>query len=664
MVIIHRSMFAIGDVPLSTAEGLRPAFRGIFCNRRWLEDFDADRTTDTSAVPRALRLFIAGLSSFRFDDQRARTKGLTPSDLALEWSRCREGTEFQKQYWREQGEEPPYPPFTPPKVLSYLNVARRLGHGAFGFDEEQKDSRMHYLYLRLLRPLGLVATENGIRVASGYVDVRLHPCGYFELLIRVHVADQKTTSSSRQAVLETRPWRTDGRWKWRSRLANGKLADIVDGLFSQVHRSVGPALYPRQVGAWSSLLAAASPESQADRTAEELIGASTSVFHFEGSPPAELFYGVDDRATRIGGHLCAATVHTGAEGLLLIYPQGDWRSAGRHFRRLATIAGFLTFKFAVYADYQRWLKAELVRLRSLRFSGDAGRLLSSERAAMIAFQETGPCHLATLDRLILLNSPRTRALYSFVSHHMKFSDVRKKLNETVEQWEDVVFRDLFRSVDLSSVEPRKRAASLAPVPLYQLRIFLASPGDVASDRTHVRDTLLGIARGPFVRGRVSVDVVSWDDPHAPALMDARLSPQEAVAISLPTPAQCDLTIVLLWGRMGTPLAQRKTDGTQYLSGTEWELEDALKANKPVLIYRRVEKVLLDPDDADFEDKLAQQRKVGEFFKTFIDRSGAQMRSYKTYASLSELLVTIRQDVEHFLSLALSWNSDLDSQHRN
>jgi hypothetical protein len=133
-----------------------------------------------------------------------------------------------------------------------------------------------------------------------------------------------------------------------------------------------------------------------------------------------------------------------------------------------------------------------------------------------------------------------------------------------------------------------------------VRIFLSSPGDVAAERAQAHELLLGLARGPFVRGRVHIDVVSWDDPHGGATMDARFTPQEAVNRGLPTPAQCDLTVVLLWGRMGTPLTETKADGTPYLSGTEWEFENALAANKPVFVYRRVEKVLLDLDDPAFD----------------------------------------------------------------
>ena len=185
-----------------------------------------------------------------------------------------------------------------------------------------------------------------------------------------------------------------------------------------------------------------------------------------------------------------------------------------------------------------------------------------------------------------------------------------------------------------------------------VRIFLSSPGDVAAERTQARDLLLGLARGPFVRDRVHIDVVSWDDPHAPAPMDARLTPQQAVDRSLPTPADCDLTVVLLWGRMGTPLTEKKADGTPYLSGTEWEFENALDANRPVLVYRRAEKVLLDTDDPNFDEKLTQKRRVDAFFSRFAGEGGAIVRAHATYASPDNLLTRLRQDVEHYLKTVL------------
>ncbi len=102
-----------------------------------------------------------------------------------------------------------------------------------------------------------------------------------------------------------------------------------------------------------------------------------------------------------------------------------------------------------------------------------------------------------------------------------------------------------------------------------MKIFLSSPGDVAEERTLAREVLQRLQRTPLLKGKVTIEVVSWDDPDAPAPMFATLTPQEAVNRGLSKPSECDLTVVILWSRMGTPLPEpRKADGSRYLSGTE------------------------------------------------------------------------------------------------
>ncbi len=46
-------------------------------------------------------------------------------------------------------------------------------------------------------------------------------------------------------------------------------------------------------------------------------------------------------------------------------------------------------------------------------------------------------------------------------------------------------------------------------------------------------------------------------------MDARFTPQEAVIRGLSTPADCDLTVVLVWSRLGTPLVGTRPESTPY-----------------------------------------------------------------------------------------------------
>ena len=127
-----------------------------------------------------------------------------------------------------------------------------------------------------------------------------------------------------------------------------------------------------------------------------------------------------------------------------------------------------------------------------------------------------------------------------------------------------------------------------------LRVFLASPGDVADERRLARDVVDQLRYDPFLRGKVSLDVVAWDKPGAGTPMLATLEPQAAIALGLSKPSECDIVVVLFWSRMGTVLSEDwiKPDAfrylagtpyanlnTRYLSGTEWEYFDALQASQ-------------------------------------------------------------------------------------
>jgi hypothetical protein len=151
----------------------------------------------------------------------------------------------------------------------------------------------------------------------------------------------------------------------------------------------------------------------------------------------------------------------------------------------------------------------------------------------------------------------------------------------------------------------------APGPRH-LRVFLASPGDVAEERKLALEALERLPYDPLLRGGITLETVAWDKPGAGAPMLATMTPQEAIANGLTLPSDCDIVIVILWSRLGTPLPPewKKPDGSPYRSGTEWEYGNALEAaeqhGKPkLLLYRRTEKISLDPDDPAFEEKTRQ-----------------------------------------------------------
>src|SRR4051812_14825937 len=111
-----------------------------------------------------------------------------------------------------------------------------------------------------------------------------------------------------------------------------------------------------------------------------------------------------------------------------------------------------------------------------------------------------------------------------------------------------------------------------------LRVFISSPGDVTDERNLARDLLKDeLPYDPLLPGDVTFKVISWDDPAAPTPMLATLTPQEAVNRFGPKPSECDVVVIVLWSRLGSHLDLRtfkKSDGGPYLSGTEWEFEDA------------------------------------------------------------------------------------------
>jgi hypothetical protein len=183
-----------------------------------------------------------------------------------------------------------------------------------------------------------------------------------------------------------------------------------------------------------------------------------------------------------------------------------------------------------------------------------------------------------------------------------------------------------------------------------IRVFLSSPGDAKEERDAADRILEELPRGHAWKDKFSIDPVRWDDPHAPAPMDAHLTPQEAVNRSLFKPSQCDVVVVLLWGRMGTPLPEsyKKPNGTLYLSGTEWEFEDAHAAGRRILLYRRMEKPRIEIDDPDFAEKRKQYQLVQEFFKRFEEADGSLSGGYTSYQTVEEFKERFKQNIEGLL----------------
>lgn len=166
------------------------------------------------------------------------------------------------------------------------------------------------------------------------------------------------------------------------------------------------------------------------------------------------------------------------------------------------------------------------------------------------------------------------------------------------------------------------------------RIFISSPGDVADERALALKVITDLQYDPALRGRLTLEPVAWDQKGAPP-MEANLPPQTAIDEGLPKPSECDIVVVIFWSRMGTPLA---FEGVSYESGTHYEYEQAMNANRAtgsprVLLYWRDEKIKTDIDDPQFDEKRDQFQRVKKFFAQFKDEeTGALRGGYNRYVT--------------------------------
>ncbi len=205
---------------------------------------------------------------------------------------------------------------------------------------------------------------------------------------------------------------------------------------------------------------------------------------------------------------------------------------------------------------------------------------------------------------------------------------------------------------------RDEAPARREVPV--IRIFLSSPGDVADERTQARQLIDNeLPKLPSLRGRLALELIAWDDPVAQIPMLATETPQESVNAARPRPATCDIVIVILWSRMGTPLPDSicKSNGEPYLSGTEWEYEDAVNsARQPppaVLVYRRTEEPKIGLRDPQKKEKEEQFERVEAFF----GRLRSLKRGLNEYANSSDFRRLLSQHLQEMLYRRLQPASD-------
>jgi Tol biopolymer transport system component len=182
-----------------------------------------------------------------------------------------------------------------------------------------------------------------------------------------------------------------------------------------------------------------------------------------------------------------------------------------------------------------------------------------------------------------------------------------------------------------------------------VRIFISSPSDVAEERKAAA-TLIEqeLAKREAFRTPLKLDVFRYDDPHSDTAFLAD-RPAQASVDQRSRSADAEIVVAILWARMGTPVRDPNDQGKiLYQSGTEQEIEEALKAGREVLVYFRQGQPPA-PEDDDKLDEFKEQRQKVRAFRAGLEQRSRGVNDYQDVADfrreleqhLDQLLTRIR-----------------------
>lgn len=151
------------------------------------------------------------------------------------------------------------------------------------------------------------------------------------------------------------------------------------------------------------------------------------------------------------------------------------------------------------------------------------------------------------------------------------------------------------------------------------KVMIASPGDVAAERPIIREVLSEWNIINADTRKMVLLPVGWETHTSPAMGDR---PQ--AIINKQILKDCDLLVGVFWTRIGTSTGE-------YVSGTVEEIEEHIKAGKPVMLY--FSSTPVHPDSVDTVQytelkKFRDSCKSRGVFETFNDLNDFKAKFYR------------------------------------
>ena len=160
----------------------------------------------------------------------------------------------------------------------------------------------------------------------------------------------------------------------------------------------------------------------------------------------------------------------------------------------------------------------------------------------------------------------------------------------------------------------------------KVRIFVSSPSDVDHERALLKE----------ICERLRQEYLSYFEIQAVLWEEEALTADRNFQDGILRPADCDIVVVVLWTRLGTPLPQEPYGG---MTGTQWEFVNAVEASArsgqpEVLVYKKTRPKLVDITNAEAtREALADRRRLEDFFRdNFFNEDSSFRRAFRTFDS--------------------------------
>ncbi|MEA3640180.1 MAG: AAA family ATPase [Lamprobacter sp.] len=180
-----------------------------------------------------------------------------------------------------------------------------------------------------------------------------------------------------------------------------------------------------------------------------------------------------------------------------------------------------------------------------------------------------------------------------------------------------------------------------------VRIFVSSPADVDHERAAVKDIVDQLATEylPYFELRA----VLWEEE--------ALTADRTFQAGLTQPEDCDIVLVILWTRLGSPLPQEPYRG---MTGTEWEFVNAVEASAKagipeVLVYKKTTPKLVDITDAAVaREAVEDRRRLEAFFRQhFFFDDNSFRRAFRTFDNATAFRELVSTQLRKLLNRRIS-----------